>query len=381
VVLVTSRRSLGDLPSSVVAVPLDVLPAQEAQQMFMRLAPRAATEPARVADVVELCGRLPLAIALLARVFSQHPSWSLKQLIEETRTRLLTVAAENRTVAAVFDLSYEYLPAERQEFFRRLGLHPGVDIDPHAAAALAGVPLEQAGEQLEALYRDRLLEEPVYHRYRMHDLIRDYARALAATDPAGEREEAVGRVVGFYQDTATRAEACLARYPRPTAAPPAAGVESGVGAGWGRQGRALGWLRVERANLLACLDYATDRAQHAGVVGLTAGLVSLLRSDGPWAQAITLHTQAVAAARHLGDRLAEATALTDLGDVRRLAGDYAGAAGALEQALGLSRDLGHQLGEANTLHTLAAVRKTTGDYAGTGGVLEQALDLYRDLGN
>ena len=140
VVLVTSRRSLGDLPSSVVAVPLDVLPAQEAQQMFMRLAPRAATEPARVADVVELCGRLPLAIALLARVFSQHPSWSLKQLIEETRTRLLTVAAENRTVAAVFDLSYEYLSAERQEFFRRLGLHPGVDIGSACCCGVGGCP-------------------------------------------------------------------------------------------------------------------------------------------------------------------------------------------------------------------------------------------------
>ncbi len=181
-VLVTSRRYLGDLPSAV-PVLLDILPPEEALRMFLRLAPRAAAEPARVAELVGLCGHLPLAIALLASLFSNRRSWTLGQLIEETKATLLTVAAENRTVAAAFDLSYQYLPAERQRFFRHLGLHPGVDIDAYAAAALTGLSLDQASGHLDALYRDRLLDEPVYRRYRMHDLIRDYARALAATDP------------------------------------------------------------------------------------------------------------------------------------------------------------------------------------------------------
>jgi tetratricopeptide (TPR) repeat protein len=379
-VLVTSRRSLGDLPA-VVPVSLDVLPAEDAYKMFVRLAPRAAGDSAGVDEVVGLCGRLPLAISLLAQVFSQHRSWTLEHLVGETRTRLLTVVAENRTVAATFDLSYEYLPAERQQFFRCLGLHPGVDIDPLAAAALAGVPLEQAREQLEALYRDRLLEQPVYRRYRMHDLIRDYARALAAADPIREREAAVGRVVAFYQHTAARAEVCLTLYPRLTAASSAAAVGLGKVAGWGSQVQAWGWLRAERANLLACLDYATRQAQHTRVVGLTAGLVSLLRADGPWPHAAALHTQAAAAARRLGDGLAEATILTDLAEVRRLAGDSVTATELLEQAQDLFRDLGHHLGEANALYILGTVRWAAGDYAGAGGVLEQALRLYRDLGN
>lgn len=180
-VLITSRRYFGDLPSAV-PVLLDILAPEEAREMFLRLAPRAAAEPARVAELVGLCGHLPLAISLLASLFSNRRSWTMGQLIEETKTTLLTVAAENCTVAAAFDLSYQYLPAERQRFFRRLGLHPGVDIDAYAAAALTGLPLDQASGHLDALYRDRLLDEPVYRRYRMHDLIRDYARALAATD-------------------------------------------------------------------------------------------------------------------------------------------------------------------------------------------------------
>jgi hypothetical protein len=117
-VLVTSRRYLGDLPSAVL-VPLDILPPEEAQQMFLRLAPRAATEPARVAELVGLCGYLPLAIALLASLFRNRRSWTLGQLINETKTTLLTVTAENRTVAAAFGLSYQYLPADRQRLRRR----------------------------------------------------------------------------------------------------------------------------------------------------------------------------------------------------------------------------------------------------------------------
>ncbi|MGH3834712.1 MAG: NB-ARC domain-containing protein [Pseudonocardiaceae bacterium] len=128
-VLVTSRRYLGDLPWAV-PVLLDILSPDEAQQMFLRLAPRAAAEPAKVAELVGLCGHLPLAISLLARLFSTRRSWTMSHLITETKTTLLTVAAENRTVAAAFDLSYQYLPTDRQRFFRRLGLHPGSTSTP-----------------------------------------------------------------------------------------------------------------------------------------------------------------------------------------------------------------------------------------------------------
>ncbi|MEO7193628.1 MAG: tetratricopeptide repeat protein [Pseudonocardiaceae bacterium] len=348
-VLVTSRRYLGDLPCAV-SMSLDILSPVEAQQMFLRLAPRATAEPAAVAELVGLCGHLPLAISLRASLFSKHRSWTMGHLITETKTALLTVAAENRTVAAMFDLSYRDLPADRQRFFRHLGLHPGVDIDAYAAAALAGIPLDQASEHLDALHSDRLLDEPVYRRYRMHDLIRDYARTLAATDPADERDQALDRLLDYYQHTATFADTFLTRHTRPAttpAAPPAAAPELA------NRNQAHDWMQTERANLLACLDHTTH---HARVVGLTAGLASLLRSDGPWTQAEELHAHATDAARRLGDRLGEANALNDLGEVRRLTDDYGGAAQAQEQALGLYCDLGDRLGEANALHGLGGVR-------------------------
>ncbi len=93
---------------------------------------------------------------------------------------------------------------------------------------------------------------------------------------------------------------------------------------WPAKLPALSWARAERANLLACLDHATRAGQHARVVALTAAMAALLRQYGPWTDAITRHNTAVQAARHLGDRLGQASALYDLGAVRRLTGDYRG---------------------------------------------------------
>ena len=94
--------------------------------------------------------------------------------------------AEDLSVAAAFDLSYGELTAGQQRLFRRLGLHPGPDIDAYVAAALDGSGLAAARAGLEALYDQYLLTEPARGRYRMHDLIREHARALAGGHDPGD---------------------------------------------------------------------------------------------------------------------------------------------------------------------------------------------------
>ena len=119
-VLVTSRAHLADLPGAVDAVLLDILPVRPAQEMFVRLAPRAASAVEEVAGLVALAGHLPLAISLLARLLNRHPTWSLADLAAETQAHLLTMAAESDSVAAAFEMSYRYLEPARREFFRTL---------------------------------------------------------------------------------------------------------------------------------------------------------------------------------------------------------------------------------------------------------------------
>ena len=126
--------------------------------------------------------------------------------------------------------------------------------------------------------------------------------------------------------------------------------------------KALAWARAERANLLACLDDVTRTGQYAWVVALTAALAPLLGYDGPWADVIARHATAVQAARQAGDRLGEAGAGKDLGDVQRLCGDYPSAVRALAEALGIYQGLGNRPGEANTLIDLGDIQWRTGDY-------------------
>ena len=145
-VLVTSRRFLGDLLAAAAAVPLDTLPPGEAQQMFLRLAPRAAGQSAAVVDLVGLCGHLPLAISLLAGLFTKHRFWAIRDLISETKAKLLTVAAENRTVAAAFDLSYQFLPRDRRRLARCRPRHDlPVGSAVHAVAGRGGPVVSAPG--------------------------------------------------------------------------------------------------------------------------------------------------------------------------------------------------------------------------------------------
>jgi DNA-binding SARP family transcriptional activator/tetratricopeptide (TPR) repeat protein len=377
-VLVTSRRFLGDLPGDTVPVQLDVLSPAEAAQMFRRLAGHpAAAEPDRVADLVAACGYLPLAISLLARVLTRHPRWTAGDLLAETRARLLSVTAEQASVAAAFGLSYQDLPAGRQRFFRRLAGHPGTVIEPYAAAAVAGLPVPEAAAHLDALHADSLLIEVGYRRYVLHDLIRSYAGDLAAADPEGERAAVLGRLLDFYQAAGGRTAARLARQTRP--APPGARPPGLPGDGLpdlADAARALSWARAERASLVACLAGTDDPRR---VVSLTAALTELLRRDGPWTDAIAWHAAAAQAAVRLGDRLEEANARIDLGTVYRLAGDYEEAERELRQALSLYRALGARTGQANALIALGKTLSRTGHYARAVQEVERALGLYREL--
>jgi tetratricopeptide (TPR) repeat protein/transcriptional regulator with XRE-family HTH domain len=383
-VLVTSRRHLSALDDAT-AISLDTLPPGEAAALLVRLAGRAAlsSDDPAVLEVARLCGFLPLAIGMLARQLRHHPAWTVAGRAAElasARDRLELLETEHLSVAAAFDLSYATLTPDRQRLFRRLGLHPGADMDGYAAAALDGTSLSAARRGLEALYDQYLLTEPAEGRYRLHDLIREHARALAGrVDPDEGRDAATARLLDYYQHAAAVANARITGRARPEQAADGA-VPTAVPA-LHDQEQALAWARAERASLLACLDHAVGTGQHGRVTALTAGLSGLLQHDGPWADAVGRHTVAAQAAQYLGDHLSQANALNDLGEVQRLMGDYPAAVRASEEALGVYRDLGNRLGQATAMNSLGRMLRVMGDYPAAVRASEEALAIYRDLGN
>jgi tetratricopeptide (TPR) repeat protein/transcriptional regulator with XRE-family HTH domain len=383
-VLVTSRQELTSLEDAH-PVRLGVLATEEAARLLVRLAARPDLDAGdrAVGLIAGLCGNLPLALGILGRQLRHSPAWAPADLAADlavARDRLAQMHAERVSVAAAFDLSYQDLSDAQRHMFRRLGLHLGSDIDAWAAAALAGTDVDDARSLLQALSGQNLLSEPARGRYRLHDLIREHARALAeAHDPPAEREAATGRLLDYYQRAAEHAGELLARQTRPQ--PPGLAAAPAGTPRLSNREQALSWARTERANLFACLDQAAATGQAERVVAFTAGVAALLRHDGPWAEAISRHTAAAECALRLGDQLSQANALDELGIVQRLVGDYRSAAQAQQEALRIYTGLGSRLGRANALSHLGYVRLLTDDYPQAAAHLREALAQYRGIGD
>jgi hypothetical protein len=110
----------------------------------------------------------------------------------------------------VFSWSYQSLPAPAAALFRILGIHPGPDISELAAAGLAGLDIAQARRLMALLAGACLITEHAPGRYALHDLLRAYAAEQAsALDPPEVRRAAIGRVLGYYLNTAVAADRLL----------------------------------------------------------------------------------------------------------------------------------------------------------------------------
>ncbi|MFC9995906.1 ATP-binding protein [Nocardia sp. NPDC127526] len=380
--LVTSRRRLIALDEAL-PLALEVLDPGPAIDLFTRLANRAPatnTDQVAVAELVRLCGYLPLAIVLLAGRLAHHATWSLTGLADQfaaATDRLTELQAGNRAVRAAFTVSYQSLTLRQQRVFRRLGLHPGPHIDAEAVAALADLPLLAAREELEALYTDHLIDEIVPGRYRLHDLLRVYTLTLTRDDPASENNQALGRLLDYYQSTALIADRWLACRTCPTVATP---LPPSLTPEFGDEIQAMAWMRLERANLLACLEYIALH-QPSRMVRLTELLAGLLERDGPWPLAEQLHQRAAEAAEQLGKQAAHASALDDLGTIKWRSGDFEQAANLHQRALAIFRETGNRLGQANALNNLGLLRRTTGDPVQAVDLHQRALAIFRETGN
>jgi tetratricopeptide (TPR) repeat protein/transcriptional regulator with XRE-family HTH domain len=383
-VLVTSRRRLTALEDSAV-ISLDILPPGEAAALLTRLAARPgmhAADPA-VAEITRLCGYLPLAIGLIAGQLKHHPARTASQLaggLAAATDRMALLRAENVSVTAAFDLSYQDLTEDLRRLFRRLGLIPGPSFDAYAAAALDGTGLVPSQNNLDALYDQHLIIETAPGRYRLHDLLREHARALAADDDQADRDAAAGRLLDYYLHTAPAAgrhfEARVGDYRRPLPGhPPAHAPDLAT------LGQAAAWLEAERANLHAAADYAAAHGRSRHAIVISVAMSGFLSVRGHWDQSDAVHQSALAAARRAGDRLGEADALTTLGALQRDTADYPAATASLAQAVALYRDLGDQSGQAHALGQTGFLRALTGDYPAATASYQQALALARSAGD
>ena len=424
-VLVTSRRHLTALEDAA-AISLDTLAPGEAAALLARLAgrPGLGSGDGPAGEITRLCGYLPLAIGMLARQLHHHPAWTAADLAAELAAaagRLELMRAENLSVAAAFDLSYQDLTDGQQRLFRRLGVHPGSDIDAYAAAALDGTDLAAARRHLDGLYDQYLLTEPARGRYRLHDLLaRARPRAGVRRRPGRRRRR--GRAAagllpahrrGGRPHIATRNTVVGPAAARRTAGrrPAAVHGRAGVGLAGRRAGEPARGRRLRRRQRAARACHRHPRrdqrlpvrpgslgsvrrrctgppwpprgqaGDRAGQAGALNELGILQRATGDHPAAAASRPQALELYRGLGDRLGQASALDNLGRVQYETGDYPAAAASHQQALALYRDLGHRVGQALAINNLGIVQSLTADYPAAAASHQQALGMFRDLGH
>ena len=207
-VALTSRDQLRGLVArdGAVRLDLDVLTPREARMLLTRLlgAERVDAEPEAAAELVRLCGYLPLALRIAAANLSGRPRTTVAgyaaELAAGDRLRALEAGEDaDAAVRVAFDRSYAALPAAARRLFRLLGLVPGAGIGPRAAAALAGTDAAAAAVLLDRLASAHLAGEHAPNRYVLHDLLRRYAADRAsAEDSQADREAALGRLLDHY---------------------------------------------------------------------------------------------------------------------------------------------------------------------------------------
>jgi tetratricopeptide (TPR) repeat protein len=320
---------------------------------------------------------------MLARQLRHHPARTAAELaagLAAARDRLAVMRAENLSVAAAFDLSYADLSQAQQRLFRRLGLIPGADIDAYAVAALDDTSLDSARGQLDELYDHHLITEPSAGRYLLHDLLREYARALAAAGDTADSAAAAGRLVNYYAHVAAAASQHIATWTTaggrvPPTGPPADAPRLATSS------EAAAWLEAERANLHAAVSYAATQRMPLHAIAIAAAMGGFLRARGHWDQAAEQYQTALIAARQAGDRPGQAGVLDELGLLQQLASDYPAATATLIEAIGLFRDLGDLPGQAYALNHLGLVQVDTADYPAAAASHRKALALARDAGD
>jgi tetratricopeptide (TPR) repeat protein len=407
--LVTSRAAF-TLPG-LKQKKLDTLPPEDAKKFLLTIAPRIFTsQNQNAADAIaKACGYLALALRLAATAIAERadldPAEYGRKLADESkRLKLLVEAGRDPSMEASIGLSYNLLNAAMQMRWRMLGVFPD-SFDIPAAAAVWETADDAGQNTLSDLVRFSMLEwDESLRRYRLHDLMRDFARGKLNE----EEKDATGlRHTAHYADVLWAASKLYLQ----------GGDSVLLGLAlfdleWGNieAGQAWAAARVEevRRGAELCSNYPSrgymilplrqhprqwiswlepalasarkleDRraeGYHLGNLGIA------YESLGEYRRAIEYHEQALAIDREIGDRRGEGQDLGNLGTAYQLLGEPRRAIEHYEGVLAINREIHDRRVEGLTVGNLGNAYQSLGEYRRAIEYHEQALVIDREIGD
>jgi tetratricopeptide (TPR) repeat protein len=373
--LVTSRSAF-TLPG-LKQKRLDTLPPKDANDLLLKIAPRIDS----AAEVIaKSCGYLALALRLAATAIAEHadldPAEYAKKLADESRRlSLLPGAAGDPSVEASIANGYNLLDMEMQKHWRMLGSFPDT-FDSFAAAAVWEMEPGVAQERLSRLLQLSMLEfDETAKRYRLHDLMRDFARRKVS---GAEGNVAAQQHARHYERVLSNANFLYTRgdlYAGNTLIGSSALAMRG-----------LALFDLERVNIQAGHEWAKSHAENDREA-------ARLCSNYPrWAASVLnlrLHPRemiqwleaALRAACTLSDREAESVHVGNLGVTYNSEGDYPRAVEFLERSLMNTRELGDRRGEGQTLGGLGVAYYGLREYHRAIDYYEKALAIVGEGGD
>lgn len=382
-VLVTSRLHLPGLRVDGAGfVDLDPLAEDDAVTLLERMLDdgRTRADPRSARALVRLCGRLPLALRAAAGGLLLRPRQPLSRMADRLSGELRLDGPDGTgepSVDTVLTASYLLLSPPARRLHRLLGLLPGRDTAPDAAAALAGEDPERTEELLAELVAASLLEETPGGRFAQHDLVRLHAgrRAAREEDPA-ERERALDRLLHRLLATAAAADRTLNPgrwHLAPVFGEPPVRV-------FATRARALEWLEGELDVLRACVDLCSRTGRHRWAwefCECLRNVFTLRKHVDAWE---ATHLAGLASARALDDPAAQGNVLTALGGLYLTLGDVGRARETHLRALAAWERAGHSLGRASALEDCGVCELARDRPADAVPYFERALEVHTGLG-
>lgn len=393
-VIITSRNDLLRLQSERKVLFRKMEPLQEADALEVLQEKVSAKDRViydqSFRDLVRLCGRLPLALTVVARLLEvgARPLRTIPALVREMereRERLdtLHLPEHELSVRAALNCSVRVLGEEARLLLWQLAVHPGPTASWEAVMDLGRV----AGEGART---DRALVELVAanlvelqgDRYGLHDLVRAFARQHVQPSSDGETaeiERATVRQVLEHQLHNVRA--CDQVLDRERTLP--IGEPDGVTVtGPTEPGQAMAFLDAEYATVQRGIRLAIGQG-----IGRYEWLLSMALVTYQWHR--RLLDDAMKNLRYAADAADSVAAPVDCAMVHRMLagtqwrlGKYDAAVGHLRRAVRLSEEDHSEEGRlslARSLHRLGLTLRKQGDRTGAEEALCQALELYREV--
>ena len=348
---------------------LDVMSEENAITFLLELCPRVRE---KADELAKACGYLPLALRIIGSFLEVNGDWSVDQCLAQlnNRKQRLATLRQRRAEAelttepdllATFELSYNVLPEEDRQRWRKLGVFP-TSFDLNAAVAMWELDEGKTRKLLGLLLRYSLLDyDETSSRYSLHELLADYA--LSQMNDEEEREAHLNHA-SHYMNVLKRADNLYLEGSENVLA----GLRLFV-LEWENIRRGQTWVASGGNNpviLALCIAYP-DAGAHI------LSLRQHPREQIRWLKA------SISAAQEIGDRQGEGVSLGNLGLAYYGLGEISNAIEFFEQALVIARQTADRRNEGNWLGDLGIAHAGFGKTHKAIEYYEQALVVARQV--